>query len=47
MEEADYVVDNLVKIVAMLRDMSPLYDDFIHENQDCGKRIACPACRVD
>ena len=47
MEEADYVVDNLVKIVAKLRDMSPLYDDFIHENQDCGKRVSCPACRTD
>ena len=47
MEEADYVVDNLVKIVAKLRDMSPLYDDFIHENQDYGKRVSCPACRVD
>lgn len=47
MEEADYVVDNLVKIVAKLRDMSPLYDDFIHENQDCGKRVSCPACRAD
>ena len=30
MEEADYVVDSLVEIVARLRAMSPLYDDFIH-----------------
>jgi cysteine desulfurase len=29
LEEADYVVDNLVEIVAKLRAMSPLYDDFI------------------
>ena len=29
MEEADYVVDSLVEIVARLRAMSPLYDDFI------------------
>ena len=30
MEEADYVVDSLIEIVARLRAMSPLYDDFIH-----------------
>ncbi len=29
LEEADYVVDCLVEIVARLRAMSPLYDDFI------------------
>ena len=29
MEEADYVVDSLVEIVARLRDMSPLYSDFL------------------
>ena len=29
MEEADYVVDNLKEIVAKLRAMSPLYDDFV------------------
>lgn len=33
MEEADYVVDALVEIVSRLRSMSPLYDDFIKENQ--------------
>ena len=33
MEEADYVVDKLVQIVARLRSMSPLYDDFIQENK--------------
>ena len=33
MEEADYVVDSLVEIVSRLRSMSPLYDDFIKENQ--------------
>ena len=33
MEEADFVVDNLVEIVARLRSMSPLYDDFIKENK--------------
>ena len=33
MEEADFVVDSLVEIVAKLRAMSPLYDDFIHENK--------------
>ena len=33
MEEADYVVDKLVQIVARLRIMSPLYDDFIQENK--------------
>ena len=32
MEEADFVVDSLVEIVAKLRAMSPLYDDFIQEN---------------
>lgn len=29
MEEADYLVDNLKEIVARLRNMSPLYEDFI------------------
>lgn len=29
MEEADYTIDSLVEIVARLRAMSPLYDDFI------------------
>ena len=29
MEEADYVVDSLVEIVAKLRSMSPLYSDFL------------------
>ena len=29
LEEADYVVDSLVEIVARLRSMSPLYDDFV------------------
>ena len=34
MEEADYVVDSLVEIVARLRAMSPLYDDFIREQAE-------------
>ncbi len=29
LEEADYVVDSLVEIVKRLRDMSPLYEDFL------------------
>lgn len=29
MEDADFVVDNLKEIVAQLRDMSPLYEDFV------------------
>ena len=29
MEELDYVVDEIKKIVQRLRDMSPLYEDFI------------------
>ena len=33
MEEADFVVDSLVEIVAKLRAMSPLYDDFLQENK--------------
>ncbi|MBP3652987.1 MAG: aminotransferase class V-fold PLP-dependent enzyme, partial [Clostridia bacterium] len=33
MEEADFVVDKLVQIVARLRSMSPLYDDFIKGNK--------------
>ena len=32
MEQADKVVEALKKIVARLRDMSPLYDDFLHQN---------------
>lgn len=31
-EDIDYVVDNLKEIVARLRDMSPLYEDFVKKN---------------
>ena len=30
MEECDYAVDSLVEVVAKIRAMSPLYDDFIN-----------------
>lgn len=33
MEDADYVVDNLKEIVSHLREMSPLYEDFIKKNK--------------
>ena len=33
MEDADYVVDNLKEIVNHLREMSPLYGDFIKKNK--------------
>lgn len=33
MEDADYVVDNLKEIVAKLRNMSPLYEDFVKKNK--------------
>lgn len=33
MEDADYVVDNLKEIIARLRDMSPLYEDFVKKNK--------------
>lgn len=33
MEEMDYVVNNIKEIVARLRAMSPLYEDFIKKNQ--------------
>ena len=32
-EDADYVVDNLKEIVNHLREMSPLYEDFIKKNK--------------
>lgn len=32
MEDADFVVDNLKEIVAHLREMSPLYEDFVKKN---------------
>ncbi|MBR1931207.1 MAG: cysteine desulfurase NifS [Lachnospiraceae bacterium] len=32
-EEMDFVVDNLKQIVARLRDMSPLYEDFLKSQQ--------------
>lgn len=34
MEDADYVVDSLKEIVAHLRDMSPLYEDFVKKNRE-------------
>ena len=33
MEDADYVVDNLKEIVAYLRSMSPLYEDFMKKQK--------------
>lgn len=33
MEDADYVVDNLKEIVENLRNMSPLYEDFVKKNK--------------
>ena len=32
-EDIDYVVDNLKEIVTHLREMSPLYEDFVKKNQ--------------
>ena len=32
-EDIDYVVDNLKEIVAHLREMSPLYEDFIKKQK--------------
>ena len=32
-EEIDYVVDSIKEIVTKLRDMSPLYEDFVKKNQ--------------
>ena len=32
-EDIDYVVDNLKEIVAHLREMSPLYEDFIKKQE--------------
>lgn len=34
MEEMDYVADNIKEIVAKLRSMSPLYEDFVKKNQE-------------
>ncbi|MBR1559989.1 MAG: cysteine desulfurase NifS [Clostridia bacterium] len=46
LEEADYVVDALVEIVAKLRAMSPLYDDFIKGvDGEQGGEGCCSACR--
>lgn len=33
MEEIDYVVDELKKIIKRLRSMSPLYEDFVRDNK--------------
>ena len=41
MEEADYVVDSLVEIIARLRAMSPLYDDFLKGVETVGTEEAC------
>ena len=36
-EQADRVVDALKEIVARLRSMSPLYDDFLREGENEGQ----------
>ena len=46
MEEADYVVDSLVEIVARLRAMSPLYDDFL-KGEATGLRAVPPVPPAD
>ena len=33
MEEIDYVVDELKEIIARLREMSPLYTDFVKKEK--------------
>ena len=33
MEDIDYTVDELKKIIEQLRSMSPLYEDFVKKNQ--------------
>lgn len=37
-EDIDYVVDNLKEIVAHLREMSPLYEDFVKKQKKQGER---------
>ena len=32
-EEIDFVIDKLKEIVQRLRDMSPLYEDFVKSNK--------------
>ena len=32
-DDLDYVVDNLKEIVAQLRSMSPLYEDFVKKQE--------------
>ena len=33
MEDVDYIVKNLIEIVALLRNMSPLYEKFVKEGK--------------
>lgn len=37
MEEMDYVIENIKEIVAKLRSMSPLYEDFVKKNPELDK----------
>ena len=34
MDDSKYVCDNLIKIIERLRNMSPLYEDFINKNSN-------------
>ena len=37
MDDADYIIDTVIKVVSKIRSMSPMWDDIVNGKQGTGK----------